>query len=110
MDKVAGEPPPRGFQMNNLLGPCLAIGATIVLLLLRELILSVGKKDRKTYGVRDDRPVVPDLECEHSLRAQPIVEFEEPIPGATPIGVFAIIPVNKQANAVTRQVAVKTAP
>jgi hypothetical protein len=73
--------------MNNLLGPGLAIVATIVLLLLRELILLVGKKDTNRDGVRDHRPGVPDPEYEHSPRVDASVEFDEAIPGATPIAV-----------------------
>ena len=74
--------------MNSILEPVLAIAATILLLLLRELILSVGKKDRNSYGISgDQRPGISDLEREHSLRADPIMEFQEPLTQATPIAV-----------------------
>ena len=73
--------------MDNLLGPALAIVSTILLLVLRELVLSVWKKDRNTYGVSDQQHMDPDLEGEHSLGADSIVEFEEPIPQATQIAV-----------------------
>jgi hypothetical protein len=75
--------------MNNLLGPVLAIVATALLLLLREFVLSVGKKNRNSSGARDHRPTVSgsDLQREEHLRADPIREFEEPGPDASSIEV-----------------------
>jgi hypothetical protein len=64
--------------MDNILGPVLAIAATVVLLLLRKLILSVGKKERDSYGDWADHR--PDFDREHGLR-------EEPISQSTPIAV-----------------------
>ena len=73
--------------MDNFLGPALAIVSTILLLVLRELFLSVGKKDRNTYGVSDQQRHDAGLEGKHNLGADLIVEFEESIPLATPIAV-----------------------
>ncbi len=75
--------------MNNLLGPVLAIVATALLLLLREFILSVGKKNRNSNGARDHRRSVSgsDFQREQRFLADPIREFEEPIPDATSIEV-----------------------
>ena len=76
-----------GFQMNNVLGLVLAIVATILLLFLREFILSIGKKSRNPYGARDHQPGVfgSDVEREQRLHAVPIRRLDQPIAGATPI-------------------------
>ena len=34
----------------NILGPVVGIVATVLFLLLREFVLSIGKKNRKSYG------------------------------------------------------------
>ena len=74
--------------MNSILGPVLAIVATVALLLLRELFLAVGKRDRDPYGAADHPPVPgSDFQRKHSLFADPIREFEEPLQQATPIAV-----------------------
>ena len=75
--------------MNNILGPVLAIVATVVLLLLRKLLLSVGKQNRDSYGTRDELSSGSgsDIQREDSLYADPTRGFEEPIPQPTSIAV-----------------------
>ena len=72
----------------NMLGPVLGIAAAVLLLLLREFVLSIGKNNRKSYGARSYGSDVAGsgTEREH-LRGDPIREFEGPNPEATLIEV-----------------------
>jgi len=73
--------------MDNIVGPILAVAGTILLLLLRELFLSVGKK-KKSYAV-DHQLDAPGfgVEPDNSLYSDQIMEFDGPTQQATTIAV-----------------------
>ena len=75
--------------MDNLLGPILAIVATILMLVFRQLFLSIGKKNRGSYGAQDQRRSITgsDVQLEQGLPANPIREFEELIPQSKTVAV-----------------------
>ena len=74
--------------MDNIVGPILAVAGTILLLLLRELFLSVGKK-KKSYGAVDHQLDAPGfgVETDNSLYSDQIMEFDGPTQQATTIAV-----------------------
>ena len=75
--------------MNSLFGPVLAIVGTALLLLLREFILSVGKKKSDSPGMRSEEHGFPgsEVQVKERLHAVPTRQLEEPIPDAASIGV-----------------------
>jgi hypothetical protein len=87
--EVPGEPRYKGGPMNYLLSAIIAIAATMLLLLLREFILSVGKKGRSSFHRRSEGTVFRGSEVRLNRRPQavPTAQFEQPQPDATPIEV-----------------------